>query len=360
MKKTLKLKRIQELQNRLDDLEAKDPIGSVERLLEEEESKARKSVSTPAGGALKVLARGLANVQGDKRPQKMMRDLKKAKEEAQQSMEQLSETFQEQLASLLEEVRSVEGKGKQLTESKVEDILGRLAEYEGTFSAGMQELSGKDSALEQEVTQLAGELGVLYEKFNNLPDHAPFLVETAEGVSRVTTNTEELKEALDKLEKRLNSRINNIRQGGGNMNRNILVGGNADTLSYFTDINLKAGSNVTITYSPNQATKYTDITIAATGGSGSTRSVNNISTNTAAGTAAGTDYVYICTGTITVTLPATVGNDNLYTIKNAGTGVISIATTGGDTIDAQPSIQLGTQYTSVDLISDGVNNWNIT
>lgn len=124
-----------------------------------------------------------------------------------------------------------------------------------------------------------------------------------------------------------------LHDGGGNANRNIAIGGNGSVLSRYTDINLKPGSNVTITYANNNTTKYTDVTIAATGGGGTTRSINNISTSQTAGDTAGTDYVYLCTGTLTLTLPTAVGNENLYTVKNVGTGVVTIDTTGGETID---------------------------
>jgi len=68
-------------------------------------------------------------------------------------------------------------------------------------------------------------------------------------------------------------------------------------------------------------------------GSGIIRSVNNISSTTTAGAAASTDYVYICTNTFTLTLPTAVGNTNVYTIKNIGTGTITVDTTSSQTID---------------------------
>lgn len=152
--------------------------------------------------------------------------------------------------------------------------------------------------------------------------------------------------------------------GGGNMNRNIAIGSNPSVLSRYTDVNLKAGSNVTITYTNNDQTKYVDVTIAATGGGGSsvagiTRSVNNIATSQTAGSTAGTDYVYIASVGVALTLPTAAANTNLYTVKNTSTSSILVATTGGETIDAQANAILATQYTSIDLISDGTN-WDIT
>ena len=91
---------------------------------------------------------------------------------------------------------------------------------------------------------------------------------------------------------------------------------------------------------------------------GMSRSINSVSINTAAGSTAGTDYVYFVTGITTITLPTAVGNTNMYTIKNVGNNTIVVATTGGQTIDGSASLSMPVKYTSLDFISDGTN-WNI-
>lgn len=154
-----------------------------------------------------------------------------------------------------------------------------------------------------------------------------------------------------------------IPQMGSHANRNIAIGGNSSTLSRYTDINLKPGSNVTITYQNNDTTKYTDVTISSSGGGGSvigtTRSINNISTSQTAGDTSGTDYVYICSAGIALTLPTAAGNTNLYTVKNTSTSSVLVNTTGGEMIDTSPTVIMPVQFTSVDLISDSTN-WQIT
>lgn len=155
-----------------------------------------------------------------------------------------------------------------------------------------------------------------------------------------------------------------IPQGGGNMNRNISIGGNASTLSRYTDINLKAGSNVTITYANNDATQNTDITISSSGGGGGSvggviRSINTISTSQTAGATSGTDYVYICSAGVQLTLPTAVANTNLYTVKNTSSSSVLVSTTSAQTIDTSPNVIMPVQFTSIDLISDG-SNWDIT
>lgn len=354
--------KIQALLNRLDDLQAKDPVGSVERLLKEDESKAREAAGVPNGIALKILARGLFNVQKDERPQKMMADLEAAKTDTKTQIEGLSSTFAGEIQSLKEEIQTAQTSGKELTETQITDTLDRLAEYEGTFSTGLEQLSAKDASIEAEMQSFATELEKIYERLDKLPDHEPAIRETTENVSRATEDAQKLSKALEELDKRFTNRLNQIRQhGGGNANRSILVGGDPNTLRYFTDINLKAGAGTTITYTANRATNYTDITITGGGsGSGITRSIQTVAVNTAAAAAPSIDYVYLASGNISITLPTTVGNSNLYTVKNIGAGTITINTTGGETIDGSANLILPLQFTSVDLISNNSGNWDIT
>lgn len=97
--------------------------------------------------------------------------------------------------------------------------------------------------------------------------------------------------------------------------------------------------------------------VVNTGGS-FTRSISNVSTNTSAGSAASTDYVYYVSGTTTITMPTAVGNTNRYTIKNVGVGVVTIQTVSGQTIDGSNPITLPVTNTSLDLISDN-SNWRV-
>lgn len=91
---------------------------------------------------------------------------------------------------------------------------------------------------------------------------------------------------------------------------------------------------------------------------GNITTISSVSVNTAAGSTAYTDYVYLASGTINVTMPTAVGNTARYTIKNVGVGTVTINTTGGETIDGSLTAPLPVQYTSLDLVSDGTN-WNI-
>jgi len=164
---------------------------------------------------------------------------------------------------------------------------------------------------------------------------------------------------LDESNITFRQKLNELSQrGGGAMNRQMFIG-DVDPLTRYTDMNLKAGSNVTITYANNNTTKKVDVTFASTGSGGSVRSINSVAVSTLAGSTSGTDYVYLCTGTLTLTMPTAVGNTNLYTIKNVGSGIVTVAYDGIETCDGSTTTVMPVQYTAIDIISDTVN-WNIT
>lgn len=87
-------------------------------------------------------------------------------------------------------------------------------------------------------------------------------------------------------------------------------------------------------------------------------SINSITTNTTAGSSASTNYIYLCTNAITVTLPTAVGNSNIYCIKRNGTSTVVIDTTGSQTIDGSLTASILVEYQSIELISNG-SNWSI-
>ena len=63
-----------------------------------------------------------------------------------------------------------------------------------------------------------------------------------------------------------------------------------------------------------------------------------------------------CTNTITITLPTAVGQSGrIHTIKNSGSGVITIATTSSQTIDGAATQSLLTQWSKITVQSTGAN-----
>jgi len=71
---------------------------------------------------------------------------------------------------------------------------------------------------------------------------------------------------------------------------------------------------------------------------------------------AGDEYIR-CNGTFTVTLPAATGSGNAYIVANVGTGTITVATTGGDTINGTTPLTIPTM--TIAYYIDGVaDNWD--
>lgn len=269
-------------------------------------------------------------------------------------------------------------------DSRIKEVAAALAQEVSRFDelakTERDETSFKVAESAGTVESFKSELATLKEqKDKEMSD----VIEALKGIPSLRADSEttftELKARLDALEVEeetpdlispIKQRVEEVRTEliskmtgrGDHANRNIAIGGNTSVLSRYTDINLKAGTNVTLSYAYNDQTKYTDVTIAATGGGGSVggviRSINTISTSQTAGAATGTDYVYICAAGVRLTLPTAAANTNLYTIKNTSTSSVLVDTIGGQTLDAQPTVIMPVQYTSIDTISDGTN-WQI-
>ncbi len=94
------------------------------------------------------------------------------------------------------------------------------------------------------------------------------------------------------------------------------------------------------------------------GGGGIARVVTAVSSPTLAGNAEDTDYIYLVSGTTTLTLPSAVANTNVYTVKNVGVNTVTIATSSAQTIDGSGTAPMPVPNTSLTLVSDGAN-WNV-
>lgn len=68
------------------------------------------------------------------------------------------------------------------------------------------------------------------------------------------------------------------------------------------------------------------------------------------------DSIVLANGTFTVNLPAASTNArSKYIVKNVGTGVITVATPGSETIDGQNTFVLSEQYQFIEVMCDGTN-----
>jgi len=225
--------------------------------------------------------------------------------------------------------------------------------------------------LKQEIEALNAEIAILAARKVEIPDFGKQIKNTEAKLIAMIQTAKDMDSLEDEVEKAevqkqflaFEKQIKDLKlqfqmRGGGSMNRQIFIGG-ADPLKRYTDINLKAGSNVTLTYANNDTTKQVDVTVAATGGAGTVRNIKTITVTSTIGTLAGTDQVILANGGVQITLPTAVSDTNLYTIKNVGTSSVLINTTASQTIDGQSTIIMPVQYTSVDLVSDNTN-WDIT
>ena len=285
-------------------------------------------------------------------------------EPLEKSVESIREDFTKELEAILGELNNAFENLLKISETKANNEV-------------VNEIENSISSINDEVKNLQGNIArVDSKKPQEIPDFSSQIQKTDLKLSALITSineeiqkiknadkTKDFENALNEIDlaiKRLRTEINS--KGGGSMNRQIFIGG-ADPLTKYTDINLKAGSNVTITYANNNTTKKVDITIASTGGgssvAGTIRSIASTAVSSTVGEVAGTDYVVLATQGVKVTLPTAVLNTNQYTIKNVAASSVLVAPAGVETIDTSANLILATQFTSVDLISDGVG-WNIT
>lgn len=287
------------------------------------------------------------------------------------------------LNPLMEGLGNLESNFKESVLSIFQDIENKTAELRALSTQGNTETSKRAESLAEEISTLNqtlnsfllsnrtelntvnNDLTKLFEQTKTFAtkdevkvlgeEHSKFSKLTVEDLGKLRVDsTKSLEEAKIELINRINNR------GGGNANRNIAIAGNYSVLSKYTDINLKPGNNVTFTVVRNETTKYTELTIAATGGSGSvggvTRNIETISTSQTAGDTAGTDYVYLCSAGLNLTLPTATGNTNMYTIKNISNSSVLVS---GTIDDDAGGVIMPVKYTSIDVISNDTD-WKIT
>lgn len=87
------------------------------------------------------------------------------------------------------------------------------------------------------------------------------------------------------------------------------------------------------------------------------RIMTNMKTVTSAFTATADEATILANGTFTVTLPTAVGiRGKTYTVKNIGTGVITVEPDGSETIDTCANFVLS-QHETIRIQSDNANWW---
>lgn len=125
------------------------------------------------------------------------------------------------------------------------------------------------------------------------------------------------------------------------------------TLNGLTDnVNLIAGTNITITPAGNS------ITIDSTGGGGGTFNTRTVSASTTPTPTDGTLLVNALAAPVTITLPlASAFLDKIYEVKkiDSSVNIVTIACTGGNTIDGIATFLIDIQYEAITMQSNGTN-----
>lgn len=370
----MKNPKIKELLDRLNELDRKSGgalsagdnqvAQMVQKVINEEALDLKNQVrERPAVKAVTEMAKEFDRFKKDIDVKGIMSAVESVDQQNQTNLVEVTRTFKEQLTNLVSEMKQAEKRGYQTTLETAKKVLAKFEKAQISYLSDKEMLSNRQALVSAEISRLSQELKRVDKMLGTKKDNGVdgTLVKTTEDVKKALQGVKEAKDLIAEFQRNFVSRISTLQHGGGNMNRNIAIGGNQSVLSQFTDVNFKPGNGVTLTYANNQATGFVDVTVTATGsGSGITRSVNNISTSQTAAAVAGTDYVYIASAGVALTLPSASGNENLYTVKNTGVSSVLVAPDGSDTIDSDANIILATQYTSVDLISDGTSNWSIT
>ena len=120
---------------------------------------------------------------------------------------------------------------------------------------------------------------------------------------------------------------------------------------YSQDFDLAAGSSIglneilsipTVAADPNYITELTSLNITYTDVDLQITSAH--------------EYVW-SDGTVTITLPATMGKWDVYFVSNQGTGTITVATTGSDTINGTMPLTIPTMTTTF-YVDAEVGNWH--
>ena len=272
-----------------------------------------------------------------------------------EGVENLQKEFKQHALSTLKEIedrtaelRTLISQTKNSTDEKLAPILKESGDTK-------KEIANLSKTTTETIAKVSKDMMVISDKLPSFADKKQ--VEEKLKELEEKDNTEELKDYTNKTRIELLTRI--AEKGGGNMNRNILVGGNSSVLSKYTDVNLVPGTNVTLTYSNDETNRRVNLTVAATGGSGTSRTISTVTVSSVLVDTASTDIVVLANGGVQLTLPTAVSNTNLYTVKNIGTSSVLIGTTASQTVDGDSTIIMPVRYTAVDIISDN-SNWHIT
>ena len=181
------------------------------------------------------------------------------------AMDNLCNELEIKISELTEMNSEVNNNSKEKSDSLQKDILNTESQIKELIKDKNRELE----ELKKEIKNIDGQIEIAKDSFkDDLDSHKEkmfqsLIVTKSEILSRIVTNEE---------------------NKGGAINRQIFVGG-TDYLTKYTDINLKAGTNITLQAANNENTKKVDVTITGSG-SGSVTDVSVVTANGVSGSVA--------------------------------------------------------------------------
>lgn len=144
------------------------------------------------------------------------------------------------------------------TQNDTEELREEISNIRGNFKNSetkSKDIEGKHENLSKELKSISKGVNDLVKELDSK------ILTIGKDTGKAGKDILSIKEEFIKLRAELLTLINNI--GGGNMNRQIKVGG-TDVLTKYTDINLVAGTGITLTTAVDETDKNVDITITST------------------------------------------------------------------------------------------------
>lgn len=280
--------------------------------------------------AFKSIEKEMQRVADKLREEAETKTVNLAKQKIKELKEQIKSIF-EALDVLKEDLKKSEGELVNGLNQKIDILKTRMVEYRTASLERLGMLSAEIDGLKKDIREIS-------QRKIEIPNYEVQIkdleVKLKEVLVDLTGDKEEMVNNFQKSITDLDKEIKKLRRdtmsimanrGGGNMNRNILVGDNSSTLGRYTDLNIKAGTNVTLTYINNDNLKTTDLTIAAAGGSGSPGgSDTQVQFNDGGSFGGDAGMTYNKTTSILTLVKIELGHASDTTLARVSAGVISI------------------------------------
>lgn len=256
----------------------------------------------------------------------------------------LTESNNRNLEALIENVKKV----KSILESKISQSDNTRLLSKRQTDADIEEIRVTSDGLQTKLDKVIIALSKELEARKSTDE------EIKSDLSSVKKKVKELESGLDESKVDTINRLSSFegKLGGGSMNRQIKLAG-VDILKKYTDINLIAGSNMTITAVADDVDKNVDITFNSSGGGGGGGS---LAFETPSGTINDTNTSFTVANTplYLVVNTQTLFENNGYTLSGLNITLTNPIGTGGWIKSAYGSA------VSFDVPSGTINDTNVT